>query len=158
MADFVIFENPGVKSARLERENLQLRAENARLREALGDQRGEIVPTLVKPVTRLPGTTPGVEQSTQNGATKVVIGRPPQRHAQPAIPGLQQTQAQPAAAAAVQQGDRALPGVQIFGPGQVVPALANRINPPSAPVSAPLDDSEQRFSMIELGTPNQKQG
>lgn len=158
MSEFTIFENPSVKSARLERENFQLRAENARLREALGDQRGDIVPIQVKAPTRLPGTTPGVETSTQNGATRVTIGRAAQRYAQPAIPGLQQTQGQPAAAPAVQQGERALPGVQIFSPGQTVPALANRINPPGAPAQASLDDSEQRFSMIELGTPNQKQG
>lgn len=163
MSDFVIFENPAVKAARLERENLHLRSENLQLRQALAAERGEVIPIQAISATKIAGTTGDhpMLDTMQVGSNKVQIGRLPGRSApRAAIPSLQQTQ--PAAA---QQSAGQPSNVQIFAPGQTVPALANRIMPPGAPQPQPTptqhvqqDDSEQRFALIELGTPNQKQG
>lgn len=157
MSEFVLYENPANKAARLENENAKLRLENYQLRVENAQHRGDVTPIEMAQPTRIAGTT--AEGASQAGACRVQIGRraTPGR---PAIPALQQ--AQPNA----EQTSGPNTTFQLFKPGQAVPALANRAAPqrpdiaPRAPVApaAQQDDTEQRFAMMELGTPNEKQG
>jgi hypothetical protein len=86
MADVKIYENPGNKAARLERENAQLRAENRRLREALGE--GHVMIAAV--ATGGPAIDQAVNSFTMPGGATVTIGRKPGGGRPSAIPSLQQ--------------------------------------------------------------------
>lgn len=90
MPDYIIYENPANKVGRIERENAQLRSENARLREQLGMQTGAVVESaVVSQAPRLPA-----QQQLQHGACSVTIGQRPvagQGRA-PSIPSLDQGQ------------------------------------------------------------------
>lgn len=178
MSEVVIYENPGNKAARLERENNQLRAENHRLREALGG--AEIVASAV--VSQAPALPQA--QTFSHGACSVTIGgRPGGAHRPTAIPSLEQasqagqddSQAQDGAttvaifnanAPPVAQPARAavpprkigIPGGQPGG-GMTFDLSMMRPTPPPAqrPPAAPapvapvaLDDARQRFALLEL--------
>ena len=126
MSDFVIYENPGVKAARLERENLQLKRENAQLREQLGHQVGAPVASAVA------STAPRVaaQQSFQHGACSVTIGRLPGGRAATAIPALEQQAPQ-------------APQVQIYNAADAAADLNAQVAaalgaPAAAPATAPV--------------------
>lgn len=88
MSEYKIFENPGNKASRLERENAQLRAENRALRDALGDAH-VMVPAGVS-------TAPAIDQAagtfTMPGGSTVTIGRKAGGGRPSAIPSLEQAQ------------------------------------------------------------------
>lgn len=176
MSEVVIFENPGNKAARLERENVQLRAENRRLRQALGEAQGEEIASQV--VSQAPALPQ--QQTFQSGACTVTIGRKAGRQAT-AIPSLEQQQQQSGTAGSQVQiynakGDneidnnaapvvqaktipvarRMQPGGLPGGGGGAVFDLAGLKPVPVKP--AKLDDSEQRFSMMELDQQQQQGG
>lgn len=90
MSEVRIFENPGNKAARLERENAQLRAENKRLRDALGEAH-VMVPQMV---SGAPEIAQDANSFTMPGGATVTIGRKPGGNRPSAIPSLQQTPAQ----------------------------------------------------------------
>lgn len=125
MADFVIFENPGNKAARLERENASLRAENRRLREALGEAHVMVEAT----ATAAPAIATG-QNSFTHGACAVTIGARPGGPRPSAIPGLAQQ------APATHEGDPLFEAhegatkVQIFNAGAAAPAAPRRATPP----------------------------
>jgi hypothetical protein len=171
MADFVIFENPGNKAARLEQENARLRAENRRLRQALGEsESNEVVRSVATPQNQ--------QQTFTAGACAVTIGKKAGRPT--AIPSLEQQDANKPAqvkifnaaedanaeleleiAAAVSSRPTAPRRAQLppsrrvgGGPGGVEFDLAS-LKP--TPVKSKLDDAEQRFSMLEIDE-EQKQG
>jgi hypothetical protein len=171
MSEFVIFENPGNKAARLERENAQLKAENHMLREQLGQQTGEMISSQVASMApALPQA-----QTFNHGACQVTIGAKPTNRKPTAIPSLQQ----PGTTQETQPGETE---VQIFDRNAQAPAPAPRrattarrpgiggppgggggvtfdlsalrpvpVRPsPSNPAELALDDARQRFQLLEL--------
>lgn len=129
MADVKIYENPGNKAARLERENAQLRAENRALRAALGEGHAMI------PQVALAGA-PSIDQAgnsfTMPGGATVTIGRKPGAGRPSAIPSLQQAVPESAGATTIQIYDANAAAADVEA--QVVQAMGQA---PAKPTRAP---------------------
>lgn len=114
MSEVVIYENPGNKAARLERENHALKRENRELRTRLGDITGqEVLSAVTSQAPALPQA-----QTFTHGACAVTIGAKPGRKTASAIPSLAQDAAAPVAQ------DASGTQVEIYNAAEGVPQQA----------------------------------
>jgi hypothetical protein len=178
MSEFRIYENPGNKAARLERENAQLRAENRQLREALGDAH-VMVPQMVSQEPSQVIQAANARQSTFStpGGGSVTIGRKPGGGRPSAIPGLaQETQTQDGATTV--QIFNATEGAPQSAVSRAAPRVAQRMQngrpaggggmaefdlgamrpTPVKPSGESVDDAKERFALLELDTQEQSTG
>lgn len=133
MADVKIYENPGNKAARLERENAQLRVENRALRAALGEAHVTV------PQVALAGA-PTFDQAgnsfTMPGGATVTIGRKPGGGRPSAIPSLQQAVPESAGATSIQIYDANAAQADLEAQLAQVTEISNPAGP-TAPARAP---------------------